>query len=63
MCRLTHDQFNLYKELLRSEEMRGVLRDSRGNGKAFTAIMALRKICNHPDLYAGAPEDGRPGKT
>lgn len=60
MCRLTPDQLALYRDVLDSDDVARALRE-RVRTVAFAAISSLRKICNHPDLHAGAPDDGRPG--
>ncbi|KAJ8604103.1 hypothetical protein CTAYLR_001762 [Chrysophaeum taylorii] len=62
-CRLSRDQIALYQEVLESEDVLSALAasDSRRQTSAFRAIANLRKICNHPDLYAGVPEDDDAG--
>lgn len=54
-CSLTEEQRQLYKQFLRSDEVSFIIHDRReGNSyraKFLVALTALRKICNHPDLY------------
>lgn len=61
LCRLTPDQLALYTQVLDSEDVRTALTNRMARTAAFRAIAALRKICNHPDLYAGVPDDMTPG--
>ena len=61
-CRLSADQLSLYQQVLDSDDVKRALADRR-HTSAFRAIANLRKICNHPDLYAGAPDDGSPGDS
>jgi hypothetical protein len=30
-----------------------------GTMRVFVGLIALRKICNHPDLFAGGPKGGQ----
>ena len=54
-CSLTDEQKNLYNQFLRSDEVAYVLHDKNESGrykaKLLVALTALRKICNHPDLF------------
>ncbi|XP_030754489.1 DNA excision repair protein ERCC-6-like [Sitophilus oryzae] len=58
-CSLTDQQRNLYKEYLVSEQVNNILgrgikqwsTDNHIKANMLIAITALRKICNHPDLY------------
>ena len=55
-CSLTEEQKQLYKEYLRSEDVSYVLherssKDGRYRARMLVALTALRKICNHPDLF------------
>lgn len=55
-CSLTEDQRDIYKDFLMSEHVnnllgRGVKRYNFSKGHLLMAITALRKICNHPDLF------------
>ena len=55
-CSLTEEQKKLYKEYLRSEDVMNVLhdrnsKDGRYRARMLIALTALRKICNHPDLF------------
>jgi SNF2 family DNA or RNA helicase len=52
-CRLTEEQRSLYKSYLDSDEVERIL---RGRFQVFVGLIALRKICNHPDLYSGGPK-------
>lgn len=60
-CRLTSDQLSLYTDVLSSDDVQRAMTDRYARAQAFRAIGALRKICNHPDLYAGAPDGEAPG--
>ncbi|XP_030628398.1 DNA excision repair protein ERCC-6 [Chanos chanos] len=51
-CRLTEDQREVYQKFLDSKEVYQVL---NGEMQVFSALIALRKICNHPDLFTGGP--------
>ncbi|XP_046823719.1 DNA excision repair protein ERCC-6-like isoform X2 [Vespa crabro] len=57
-CSLTDEQRKLYKEHLLSEDVSFVLHEKsslqetgRYRARLLIALSALRKICNHPDLY------------
>jgi SNF2 family DNA or RNA helicase len=54
-CSLTDEQRQLYKQFLRSDDVSFVLHEKREGGKyrarLLVALTALRKICNHPDLF------------
>jgi hypothetical protein len=52
-CRLTEEQRSLYKSYLDSDEVDRIL---QGRFQVFVGLIALRKICNHPDLYSGGPK-------
>ncbi|KAJ9577602.1 hypothetical protein L9F63_005789, partial [Diploptera punctata] len=52
-CRLTEEQKILYKSYLDSGEVERIL---QGRFQIFVGLIALRKICNHPDLYSGGPK-------
>jgi len=75
LCRLTHDQITLYKQILASDQVRDLLSKSNSSkysaytssaynhslrpntyGNCFRAIIQLRQICNHPDIYTGVPK-------
>uniref|UniRef100_A0AAQ4NZF0 DNA excision repair protein ERCC-6 n=1 Tax=Gasterosteus aculeatus aculeatus TaxID=481459 RepID=A0AAQ4NZF0_GASAC len=51
-CRLTEDQRQVYQSFLDSKEVYNML---NGDMKIFSGLIALRKICNHPDLLSGGP--------
>ncbi|XP_032674323.1 DNA excision repair protein ERCC-6-like isoform X2 [Odontomachus brunneus] len=56
-CSLTNEQKKLYKEYLCSEDVSFILgeknhhKSKRYKARFFIALSALRKICNHPDLF------------
>ncbi|KAJ8669045.1 hypothetical protein QAD02_000304 [Eretmocerus hayati] len=54
-CSLTEEQRELYKYFLTTDEVSYVLHERREGGRykarLLVALTALRKICNHPDLY------------
>ncbi|CAF3418965.1 unnamed protein product [Rotaria socialis] len=47
-CRLTKTQRHIYKEYLKSQQCKDIL---KGGTQIFVGLINLRKICNHPDLY------------
>ncbi|XP_059215444.1 DNA excision repair protein ERCC-6 isoform X2 [Centropristis striata] len=51
-CRLTEDQRQVYQGFLDSKEVYQIL---NGDMQVFSGLIALRKICNHPDLFSGGP--------
>lgn len=51
-CRLTEDQRQVYQTFLDSKEVYQIL---NGDMQVFSGLIALRKICNHPDLFSGGP--------
>lgn len=51
-CRLSDEQRQLYKDYLGKIDLDDMV---RGKAKLFVALINLRKICNHPDLYSGGP--------
>ncbi|XP_037638840.1 DNA excision repair protein ERCC-6 isoform X2 [Sebastes umbrosus] len=51
-CRLTDDQRQVYQSFLDSKEVYQIL---NGDMQVFSGLIALRKICNHPDLFSGGP--------
>ncbi|XP_076160397.1 uncharacterized protein LOC143143236 isoform X3 [Ptiloglossa arizonensis] len=56
-CSLTEEQKNIYKNYLQSEDVsfilheKGHMESGRYRASLFIAVSALRKICNHPDLF------------
>ncbi|XP_015510313.2 DNA excision repair protein ERCC-6 [Neodiprion lecontei] len=57
-CSLTDEQRALYNGYLRSEDVSYILHERSNSGdsgryraRLLIALTALRKICNHPDLY------------
>lgn len=58
-CSLSDHQRMLYKDFLMSEHISDILGrgtknwigDKYARAKIFTAIVSLRKICNHPDIF------------
>uniref|UniRef100_A0A671YJ17 DNA excision repair protein ERCC-6 n=1 Tax=Sparus aurata TaxID=8175 RepID=A0A671YJ17_SPAAU len=51
-CRLTQEQRQVYQGFLDSKEVYQIL---NGDMQVFSGLIALRKICNHPDLFSGGP--------
>ncbi|KAG7262000.1 hypothetical protein CRUP_004208 [Coryphaenoides rupestris] len=51
-CRLTAEQRQVYQNFLDSKEVYQML---NGDMQIFAGLIALRKICNHPDLLTGGP--------
>ncbi|XP_068597431.1 DNA excision repair protein ERCC-6 [Brachionichthys hirsutus] len=51
-CRLTDDQRQVYQSFIDSKEVYQIL---NGDMQVFSGLIALRKICNHPDLFSGGP--------
>ena len=52
-CRLTDEQRELYRAYIDGGETKSIL---SGQLKVFVGLIALRKICNHPDLFSGGPK-------
>ncbi|XP_030342587.1 DNA excision repair protein ERCC-6 isoform X2 [Strigops habroptila] len=52
-CRLTDGQREVYQKFINSKEVYQIL---NGDMQIFSGLVALRKICNHPDLFAGGPK-------
>ncbi|XP_074856033.1 DNA excision repair protein ERCC-6 [Carettochelys insculpta] len=52
-CRLTDDQRQIYQNFIGSKEVYQIL---NGEMQVFSGLVALRKICNHPDLFSGGPK-------
>ena len=52
-CRLTDQQRSLYKAYIEGDQTKSIL---NGQLKVFVGLIALRKICNHPDLFSGGPK-------
>ncbi|XP_012889227.1 PREDICTED: DNA excision repair protein ERCC-6 [Dipodomys ordii] len=53
-CRLTDEQHEVYQNFIDSKEVYGIL---NGDMQIFSGLVALRKICNHPDLFSGGPKN------
>ncbi|KAK3554283.1 hypothetical protein QTP70_020140 [Hemibagrus guttatus] len=51
-CRVTEEQRQVYQNFLDSKEVYQIL---NGDMQIFSGLIALRKICNHPDLFTGGP--------
>ncbi|XP_051474704.1 DNA excision repair protein ERCC-6 isoform X2 [Apus apus] len=51
-CRLTEEQRQVYQDFINSKEVYQIL---NGEMQIFSGLVALRKICNHPDLFSGGP--------
>uniref|UniRef100_A0A674CL10 DNA excision repair protein ERCC-6 n=1 Tax=Salmo trutta TaxID=8032 RepID=A0A674CL10_SALTR len=52
-CRLTEEQREVYQSYLDSKEVYQIL---NGDMQVFSGLIALRKMCNHPDLFSGGPK-------
>ncbi|XP_044880595.1 DNA excision repair protein ERCC-6 [Mauremys mutica] len=52
-CRLTDEQRQVYQNFIDSKEVYQIL---SGDMQVFSGLVALRKICNHPDLFSGGPK-------
>ncbi|XP_043912706.1 DNA excision repair protein ERCC-6 [Protopterus annectens] len=52
-CRLTDEQRELYQSYVDSKEVYRIL---NGEMQVFAGLIALRKLCNHPDLFSGGPK-------
>ncbi|NXP72324.1 ERCC6 protein, partial [Ramphastos sulfuratus] len=52
-CRLTDEQRQVYQNFINSKEVYQML---NGEMQIFSGLVALRKICNHPDLFSGGPK-------
>ncbi|KAM9065069.1 DNA excision repair protein ERCC-6 isoform X2 [Sarcophilus harrisii] len=52
-CRLTDEQRKVYQNFIDSKEVYSIL---NGEMQVFSGLVALRKICNHPDLFSGGPK-------
>ncbi|XP_046302704.1 DNA excision repair protein ERCC-6 isoform X1 [Marmota monax] len=55
-CRLTDEQQKVYQNFIDSKEVYRIL---NGEMQIFSGLIALRKICNHPDLFSGGPKNLR----
>ncbi|XP_011285562.2 DNA excision repair protein ERCC-6 [Felis catus] len=55
-CRLTEEQLKVYQNFIDSKEVYRIL---NGDMQIFSGLVALRKICNHPDLFSGGPKNLR----
>ncbi|XP_058908565.1 DNA excision repair protein ERCC-6 isoform X2 [Kogia breviceps] len=53
-CRLTDEQHKVYQNFIDSKEVYRIL---NGDMQIFSGLVALRKICNHPDLFSGGPKN------
>ena len=51
-CKLSRRQRKLYEDYMSSSETRNTLASGNYFG-VFGVLMALRKVCNHPDLFEG----------
>ncbi|XP_070607571.1 LOW QUALITY PROTEIN: DNA excision repair protein ERCC-6 [Erythrolamprus reginae] len=52
-CRLTDEQQELYKKFIDSKEVHQILNREM---QIFPGLVALRKMCNHPDIFSGGPK-------
>ncbi|XP_062436340.1 DNA excision repair protein ERCC-6 isoform X2 [Rhea pennata] len=55
-CRLTDEQRQVYQNFIDSKEVYQIL---NGDMQIFSGLVALRKICNHPDLFSGGPKTSK----
>ncbi|XP_032693656.1 DNA excision repair protein ERCC-6 [Lontra canadensis] len=55
-CRLTEEQHKVYQNFIDSKEVYRIL---NGDMQIFSGLVALRKICNHPDLFSGGPKNAK----
>ncbi|KAL2769949.1 DNA excision repair protein ERCC-6 isoform 2 [Daubentonia madagascariensis] len=53
-CRLTDEQHKVYQNFVDSKEVYRIL---NGEMQIFSGLTALRKICNHPDLFSGGTKN------
>ena len=53
-CRLTEEQRALYRAYIDGGETKLIL---SGSLKVFVGLIALRQICNHPDIHSGGPSN------
>lgn len=53
-CRLTDEQHKVYQDFIDSKAVYRIL---NGENQIFSGLVALRKICNHPDLFSGGPKN------
>lgn len=53
-CRLTDEQHKVYQNFIDSKAVYRIL---NGENQIFSGLVALRKICNHPDLFSGGPKN------
>ncbi|XP_076980760.1 DNA excision repair protein ERCC-6 isoform X2 [Tamandua tetradactyla] len=53
-CRLSDEQHKVYQTFIDSKEVYRIL---NGEMQIFSGLVALRKICNHPDLFSGGPRN------
>ncbi|KAK0404911.1 hypothetical protein QR680_017694 [Steinernema hermaphroditum] len=51
-CDITAEQRFLYEDYINSKECKRIL---SGRMDAFVGLIALRKLCNHPDFITGGP--------
>ncbi|XP_045423793.1 DNA excision repair protein ERCC-6 isoform X1 [Lemur catta] len=53
-CRLTDEQHKVYQNFIDSKEVYRIL---NGEMQILSGLIALRKICNHPDLFSGGTKN------
>lgn len=53
-CDLTEAQRQVYRSYIDGDQVKCIL---GGRMKVFVGLIALRKICNHPDLQTGGPRN------
>lgn len=59
-CRLTDVQRDMYRTYINSTDVKNIL---DGRLQVFLGLIALRKMCNHPDLYDGGPKNNHPSEA
>ncbi len=69
-CRMTQYQVDVYKKYLKSGAAKSIMNEDAGGGggSALSAIISLKKLCNHPALIydklkAASDGGGNTGKT
>lgn len=55
LCPLSRRQRALYDDYMQLAETRQRLAGGRGAGGVLSVLLALRKVCNHPDMFAERP--------
>ncbi|CAJ1993916.1 SWI/SNF-related helicase [Leishmania donovani] len=55
LCHLSRRQRSLYDDYMQLAETRQKLRGGGGAGGVLSVLLALRKVCDHPDLFEERP--------